>query len=869
MTEPVRRDDYTPPAFLVDSADLILDLDAAATRVTATLSLRRNPDTTDRAAPLRLDGEDLALESVALDGEPLTGDAFIQSAAGLVITDVPDRFELSTTVVIRPDRNTELMGLYCAGGMLCTQCEPEAFRRITFFPDRPDVLAVFTTTLIADTRRYPVLLGNGNSMEHEDLPNGRHRAVWHNPHPMPSYLFALVAGELESRSGRFETASGREVTVNIYVEPGNRDRCAHALQTIGRAMAWDETRYGREYDLDVFNAVAVSAYTMGAMENKGLNIFNDRYVLADPETATDRDYRDIEALVAHEYLHNWSGNRVTCRDWFQLALKEGFTVFREQQFVADQGWGEVRRLEDVAIMRTRQFAEDAGPLAHPVRPSAYRRIDNFYTDTVYSKGAEFIRMLALLIGERTFRRGTDRFFERHDGGAAVVEDFLACMEAVSGRDLSQFAHWYDRAGTPTLEITLEHDPESASATLSVRQSGAPHTDKPLHMPLALAFLDREGRRLPLRLEDEAAPAADVRVLELCHSTQVFRFQGMDEPPVPSLLRGFSAPVHIHYDYTEAELVTVAGLDDDACVRRDAILRLTARHIRAAVSGEPDAPESLLEAFSAILAQAGDDPGLAASLMTLPGERALTLLERQPDYEAIHRARQALQRKLGERLIDGWQTIIQPPGSGVAGPPTVRQAGSRRLSDVGLEYWFATGDADALAHCRRQWREAAGMSERLAALALLADSDAPDAEDRLADFRRHWAHEPLVMDQWLALQARAAHGDALARVRRLMQDPVFSLDQPNRVRALVETFCTENLHHFHRPDGAGYCLLADCVLAIDRENPPLAAGLLRNLVDWRRQTPGRAERMRAELTRVAEAPELSEMSAEIAAAGLAG
>ncbi len=863
----MRRDDYRPPAFLADRADLVLELDPAATRVTSTLSLRRNPDATDSAAPLRLDGEELTLESVTLDGRRLPAGAFSQDASGLTIPGTADHLQLTTTVVIHPDRNAELMGLYCAGDMLCTQCEPEAFRRITFFPDRPDVLAVFTTTLIAEARRYPVLLANGNPVAHEDLADGRHRVVWHNPYPMPSYLFALVAGDLQSRSERVETASAREVAVTVYVEPGNRERCGHALDTLGRAMAWDEAHYGREYDLEVFNAVAVSTYTMGAMENKGLNIFNDRYVLADPETATDRDYRDIEALVAHEYLHNWSGNRVTCRDWFQLALKEGFTVFREQQFVADQGWGEVRRLEDAAIMRTRQFAEDAGPLAHPVRPSSYRRIDNFYTDTVYSKGAEVIRMLVLLLGEAVFRRGTDRFFERHDGAAATIEDFLACMEAVSGRDLSQFASWYDRAGTPVLRVRLDHDPASACAALTVTQTGAAVAGGALHLPVALALLSREGRRLPLRLQGEPSAERDSTVLELHEITHTFRFEGIGEPPVPSLLRGFSAPVRIGYDYSEADLETIACFDDDACARRDAIERLTARHVQAAVRGTPEEPAALLGAFSRIVAQAPDDPGLAAGLLALPGEKALTLAEIEPDYETIHVARDALQRWLGERQGDAWRTMVRPPGSGRPGPPTVREAGWRRLSDVCLGYWLATGDTEAQRHCRRQWREAGNMSERLAALTLLADGEDPQVDDWLAEFRERWGHEPLVMDQWLALQARSSRADTLSRVQRLMCDPVFSLGQPNRVRALIETFCTENTLRFHRPDGAGYRLLADCVLAIDHDNPPLAAGLLRNLVDWRRQTPERREGMRAELIRVAQAPDLSAMSAEIANAGL--
>jgi aminopeptidase N len=874
----VYKSAYRPPAFLVDDVELSFELDADDTIVESRLNVRRNPAAPEDS-PLRLDGVGLELRALYLNGRSLGDGEYDVDADGLAIAEVPERFVLATDVVIHPARNTALLGLYRAGDLLCTQCEPEAFRRITFFPDRPDVLSRFRVTLTADAARYPILLSNGNPVATETLDGGRHRVTWEDPFPKPSYLFALVAGDLERVSDSFTTASGRRVAINLHVRRRDTGRCGHALDSLRRAMAWDEARYGREYDLTAFNMLAVSEYTMGAMENKGLNIFNDRRVLADPDTGTDRDHRDVEALVAHEYFHNWTGNRVTCRDWFQLALKEGFTVFREQQFVADQGWRDVRRIEDARLIRTRQFAEDAGPLAHPVRPESYEDIEIFYTDTVYSKGAEIVRMLALLLGTERFRAGTDLFFERHDGEAVRVEDFIRCMERVSGRDFSGFMQWYDHAGTPMLDVTANYDAVSAVYTLAIRQRPLPGTASspapPLHIPLAVGLVDKAGRSVPLQLDGEPAIAAATRVLEVTDTQARFRFVNVPSPPIPSLLRGFSAPVKVLFPYSTGQLATLAVHDPDPVARWDAVQRLFDRAVDgalAAMAGNretgPDTAD-LEGVFRAMLQRDINNPGLLAELLRLPSDADLLLQRDGIDVDALIDARRKVARALavalGSPLRETHNGCRSAPGTQYR--PTPADCGRRSLRNVCLQYLMAAGGEDALARCIAQCHDDPTLTETLAALGLLCDTATPERDRALTAFHRRWADEPAMVDKWFAVQARSTHAGTVERLRELTRDPAFSRDQPNRVRSLVEVFAMENPSQFHRSDGAGYRFLADQVLALDSLNPSLAAVLLRNLGDWRRRDRRRADLMRSELERVAAEPALSVGTREVAAACL--
>ncbi|AHF04287.1 aminopeptidase N [Marichromatium purpuratum 984] len=870
---PVHLKDYRPPEFLIETVDLCFELDADRTRVEARLALRRNPAATRGDGDLRLDGEQLELESVAIDDQLLTPAEYRVESESLIIHRVPDRFTLTTRVTISPSQNTALEGLYQSGDMLCTQCEAEGFRRITYFLDRPDVMARFTTTLIADTERYPVLLANGNPAEQRTLDDGRQLARWVDPFPKPCYLFALIAGDLRAVEDRFTTASGREVALRIYVEPHNLDKCDHAMRSLKQSMRWDEARYGREYDLDIFMIVAVSHFNMGAMENKGLNVFNDKYVLARPDTATDQDFQGIEGVIAHEYFHNWTGNRITCRDWFQLSLKEGFTVYRDQEFSADMGSRGVKRIADVRLLRAHQFAEDASPMAHPVRPESYIEINNFYTVTVYEKGAELVRMQAALLGPERFRRATDLYFERHDGQAVTTDDFVRCMEDASGCDLGQFRRWYSQAGTPVLEIEGHHDAESATYRLRVRQHtpstpGQPEK-APLHLPLALALLDAEGRELALRLdgEDEAAPAG-TRVLELREAEQCFTFVDVPEPPVPSLLRGFSAPVRLRFDYSDVELMFLMAHDGDGFNRWDAAQTLMQRLLLRLVE-DPAAviPESFFAAFAQALDDRAGDPALLAEVLTLPAESYLGDQLAVVDVDGIHRARCTLERAIGARLRD--QLLAVHAAHDDAGPYrlTPEAIGARALKNRALGYLLAAGDAEGLARCIAQFEAARNMTDCISALRLLVDHGGEAGLEALSSFHTRWSGEPLVLDKWFSVQATSPRPDTLARVERLMRDPDFSLRNPNRVRSLIGAFCNANPVRFHAADGSGYRFLADRVLELDPLNPQVAARLMRALVRWRRFDAARQALMRAEIERVLAAEALSRDVYEVAAKAL--
>ena len=870
----VRLQDYRPPEFLIDQVILRFDLDQDETRVQARLALRRNPAAETRAEALFLHGEGLELRSLSLDGRALEAGEYRVGEAGLTIPGVPDRFLLESEVCIRPGGNTTLEGLYRSGRMLCTQCEAEGFRHITWFLDRPDVMSRFTTTLVADRERYPVLLSNGNPVERKTLPDGRHQVTWADPFPKPSYLFALVAGDLHKIEDRFTTTSGKEVQLEIFVEEENLGKCDHAMHSLKRAMAWDEAQYGREYDLDIYMIVAVDDFNMGAMENKGLNIFNAKYILARPDIATDQDFQGIEGVVAHEYFHNWTGNRITCRDWFQLSLKEGLTVFRDQEFSADMGSRSVKRIEDVRLLRTHQFAEDAGPMAHPVRPDSYIEINNFYTVTVYEKGAELVRMQHNLLGPATFRRGMDLYFDRFDGQAVTTDDFVACMEEAGGRNLTQFKRWYSQAGTPRLRVTGHYDSDRHCYTLEVEQScpatpGQPEKE-PFHIPLAMGLLDADGRDLPLRLAGESAAVPGTRMLELRQTRETFRFQEVPEPPVPSLLRGFSAPVKLEYDYRDQELMFLMAHDSDGFCRWDAAQTLFQRVLlQRVVAPALPLPAGFLEAFARSLNDPETDKALLAELLTLPSESYLGDQMEEVLVDAIHSARERLVRELACSLRNDFMAVYE--ANRETGPYDLESASiaRRRLKNLCLGYLMRLEDEEVWQLCVDQYGKGHNMTDVMAALYQLASSSAPQREAVLDEFHQRWRQEPLVLDKWFSVQALSRRLDTLQRVKTLLHHPDFSLTNPNRVRSLVGAFCSGNPVRFHDASGDGYRFLADRVLELDPLNPQIAARLLRALARWRRYDSHRQALMRAQLERILAAEGLSRDTFEIASKCLEG
>jgi aminopeptidase N len=874
--QPVRIEDYRRPDYLVAEVELRFALEPAATEVRTRLAVRRNPAAGQGARPLVLDGQELELLGVTLDGEALGSNRYQKGDDHLIVHDVPAAFTLETTVRIRPEANTALEGLYVSNGVFCTQCEPEGFRKITYFPDRPDVMARYRVRIEADRAAYPMLLANGNLIESGALPGGRHFALWEDPFPKPSYLFGLVAGRLARLEDSFTTRSGREVTLEIYTEPREIEKCAHAMASLKKAMKWDEDRFGLEYDLDRFMIVAVSDFNFGAMENKGLNIFNTKFVLARPETATDADYLGIESVIAHEYFHNWTGNRVTCRDWFQLSLKEGLTVFRDQEFTADLHSRLVKRIADVRRLRATQFLEDAGPLAHPVRPDSYLEINNFYTTTVYEKGAEVIRMLHTLIGEARFQRGMQIYFERHDGQAVTCEDFVAAMEAASGRDLTRFRRWYAQAGTPRLTVQGEHDPRARTFTLRVAQSTPPtpgQPDKqPLHIPLALGLLDAAGAPLPLRVEGDDGPAGITRVLELTAAEHRFTFTGVPERPVPSLPRGFSAPVILESDLDDAARRFLMAHDPDPFVRWESgqsyalklMLGLVADH-RAGRALRLD--EGLADAFASTLREPDLDHAFAAQALTLPSETYVAEQMAEIDVDGIHAVREFLRAALGERLRAAWLETYRALQTNEPYRFEAAQVGKRTLRNLALAYLLAGGGEEGRSLCLAQFRGADNMTDTIAVLGLLAESDLPERGDALADFYARWRDDALVVDKWFALQAMAQRPDALEVVTALLHHEAFTLANPNRVRSLIGAFAQGNPTGFHRADGAGYVFVADHVLILDKRNPQVASRLAQAFGRWRRYDVKRQEHMRAQLERILAADGLSRDVYEIASKSL--
>ena len=870
MPETIRRADYAPPAFLVDTVELDFALDPAETLVRARLALRRNAP-----GPLRLDGDGLTLLDAALDGAPLPEARLAFGADGsLTILDPPERGVLETRVRISPAANTALSGLYTSGGNYYTQCEAEGFRRITFFPDRPDVMARFAVTLTADRAAVPVLLSNGNPAGAGLLPDGRHWARWEDPHPKPSYLFALVAGDLVAVRDSFTTRSGRAVALNIWVRAGDETRCGHAMDSLIRSMRWDEAVYGLEYDLDVFNIAAVADFNMGAMENKGLNVFNTKYVLASAETATDGDWQGIETVIAHEYFHNWTGNRVTCRDWFQLSLKEGLTVFRDQEFSADQGSRAVKRIRDVRGLRAAQFPEDAGPMAHPVRPDSYIEIDNFYTPTVYQKGAEVVRLIHTRIGAEAFRRGMDRYIAGCDNQAVTIEDFTGAMQAASGADLTPFMGWYDQAGTPELTASDSYDPAARRWTLTLSQRTPPTPGqpekRPLPIPVAMGLLGADGAPLATRLEGENAAAEGTRLLLLEGESQSFTFEDVPAPPIPSLLRGFSAPVRLK-GVGRDRLRFLAVHDTDPFVRWDSGQQYAAAHMLDLIAAQQrgDAlgfDSALAEAALNTLSAAEADPAFAAEALALPGEGFLADQMEIADPAAIHAVRQHLRREIGSRCAEALRAAHAALAE--TGPYRIdgRSIGRRALRNACLGYLAAAG-AEGMALAAAQYRAATNMTDQLAALFLLADAPGAEREAALADFHARFRADDLVLDKWFSIQAMSARPETLAEVRLLYTHPDFDLRNPNRARALIGAFASGNPVRFHDPSGEGYRFLADAVIALDPLNGATAARLIGPLGQWRRQAPGRAALMRRELQRVLDTERLSKGTFEKASKAL--
>ena len=863
--------DYQPPPWTICTVDLEFRLHETGTRVVSRLTLERNPAFQGESTELRLDGEGLKPVWLRLDGSELHGDAYRIDDQGLTLFHPPQHFVLESEVELAPETNTALEGLYRSGGMFCTQCEAEGFRRITWYLDRPDVMARFKVRIEADRQKYPVLLSNGNPLESGELPEGRHYAEWEDPHPKPSYLFALVAGDLKYIEDSFTTASGRPVRLRIYVEPENIDKCDHAMRSLIKSMRWDEEKYGREYDLDVFNIVAVNDFNMGAMENKGLNIFNSKYVLARPDTATDDDYLGIEAVIAHEYFHNWTGNRITCRDWFQLSLKEGFTVYRDQEFSADMGARGVKRIDDVRLLRALQFAEDDSPMAHPVRPASYIEINNFYTVTVYEKGAEVVRMQANLLGPTLFRQATDLYFRRHDGQAVTTDDFVRCMEDASGRDLTRFRYWYDYAGTPEVKVRGEYhaDEQRYCLHLSQQVPDTPgQTNKPpFHIPLVVGLLDSHGKDMPL-----ARPDVDERpeLLEVTAREQVFEFLKVPEMPVPSLLRGFSAPVKLDYPYTDAELVFLMAHDSDGFNRWDAGQRLAQRLLLKLVDGAPEAMDMLAEfthAFHRALDAAHADPALLSEVLSLPSESVIGELMEVVDVEGIHAAREQVKAHIGRNLQEDLLTHYRAMAEQGEYQVTPEAIGRRRLKNLLLGYLMASGSEEAAALCEQQYRAGHNMTDVIHALALVADGDHPARQALLDDFAARWQFDPLVMDKWFGVQARSSREDTLEKIRELEGHAAFSITNPNKVRALIGSFASANPLRFHSADGKGYTFLVDKVLQLDSINPQIAARLLRNMARWRHYDKARQEHARRQLERVAGQSGISRDVFEVASKSL--
>ncbi|MES1944256.1 aminopeptidase N [Salinisphaera sp. PC39] len=850
------RKDYRPPAYLIDEVELDIDIRDGHTDVSSRLSVRPNPD--GDGGPLVLDGREMTLTSLAVDGRALGEGDYRLDGRSLTIGAPPAAaFELTVGNRIEPEANTALEGLYRSGEILCTQCEANGFSRITYFPDRPDVMARYRVRLEADADRYPVLLANGNRVEAGEAGAGRHYAVYEDPFAKPCYLFAAVAGDLACVTDTFRTASGRDVALQLYTEHGNEDRCGHALASLKQAMAWDERVYGLEYDLDVYMIVAVGSFNMGAMENKGLNIFNTACILATPETATDRDFATVRDVVAHEYFHNYTGNRVTCRDWFQLSLKESLTVFREQQFAADHGSPGVTRIEQVRLLREIQFPEDAGPNAHPVRPESYVEMNNFYTITIYEKGAEIIRMMARILGRDAFVEAVRHYLRKHDGRAVTIEDFVVALEESAGVDLGQFRRWYEQPGTPRISAEDQWDADTGEYRLTLRQHppsvAGPEGAPPLHVPVALGLVD-----------PETGAIEDAGLLELHDSEATWRFPGRERAPVPSLLRGFSAPVRLDCDDGRERLLTLLAHDDDPVARWEAAQRLFLDAMRADMAArregrEPSpADDALIGVVRDLLRHPPEDRALLAEMLSLPGEAQLAELFEPIDVAAVVAARDALRRRLGEALYAEWGELLAACAD--SGPYRFEPAAvaRRRLAALALDYRAALDTPEARAEALAHYRAADNMTATMAALNALRDADGPERAEAYDDFEARWRDDPLVLDKWFSLQAGCRLPGTADRIQALLSHPRFDLSNPNRVRAVLGAFARANLPGFHAADGGGHRLFADRILELDQINPQIAARLATQLAPWRRYAAPQGESMRSQLERLAQAGPSSDL-----------
>ena len=864
------RHDYTPPDYWIESVDLDFELDEDCTRVRSTLLVRRNEILQGDPPAFVLNGEQLHLESVAVDGRRLDPREYEEDHAELRVFSVPASFSFETVVTLNPAKNTALSGLYCTGNLFCTQCEAMGFRRITYFPDRPDIMSRYSTTITADDMRYPVLLSNGNLVEDEMLGDGRRRVRWEDPFPKPCYLFALVAGDLRCHGGTFTTCSGREVKLEIWVEPENIDMCEHALASLANAMKWDEEKFGREYDLDIYMVVAVNDFNMGAMENKGLNVFNAKYVLAKPETATDDDCLGIEAVIGHEYFHNWTGNRVTCRDWFQLTLKEGLTVFRDQQFTADMTSAAVKRIDDVKVLRAAQFPEDAGPMKHPIRPDSYISMDNFYTPTVYNKGAEIIRMLNTMLGVEGFRKGMDLYFERHDGQAVTCDDFVAALANANDENLEHFMRWYAQPGTPEIEASGRYDAQAKTYTLrlSQRNAAAPKGAKPLQMPVLVGLLGRDGHDLALDVEGPTVRKRGASaILELTETEHDFVFRGVTEAPVPSVLRDFSAPVKLRMHRSREELAFLMAHDSDSFSRWDAgqelatglLLDMTAD----AAAGRTLSLDPLLsDAFGKILADSRLDHSLRSLALSLPGEKVLGQEMDVIDVDALHAAREFTLRSLAAVHREALTSLYRSLASPRAYSSDATSIADRRIKNTALAYLACLGDDEAAQLVRDQFDHANNMTDSQSALGLLVDLGGDACERALTVFYERWRNDPLVLDKWFSVQAMGKRPETLDHVMSLSRHSDFSFKNPNRLRSLVGVFCAANQVRFHDASGRGYGFLADVVLDLNEMNPQIAARMVSQFNQWKRFDPARRDLMQGQLERIASQPSLSKDVYEI-------
>ena len=870
--------DYQVPDYLIHTVELNFTLDEQRTRVVSRLSLTRNPNSQSSETALILAGENLKLIRIVLnDEQELTETDYHITPESLVIHDVPQQRPFTFTIEneINPKANTALEGLYLSNGMLCTQCEAEGFRKITYFLDRPDVMAKFTTTLVGDKDLYPVLLSNGNKVAQGEGENNQHWVTWEDPFNKPCYLFALVAGQLECLEDSFTTLSGRKVGLQIFVEQHDIDKCDHAMHSLKNAMAWDEQVYGREYDLDLYMIVAVSHFNMGAMENKGLNVFNTKFVLARPDTATDSDYEHIEGVIGHEYFHNWTGNRITCRDWFQLSLKEGFTVFRDQEFSGDRSSKAVKRIEDVNMLRTRQFAEDAGPLAHPIRPDAYIEINNFYTLTVYEKGAEVVRMLHTILGADGFRKGCDCYFERHDGQAVTCDDFVSAMEAANGQDLSQFRRWYSQAGTPVINITESYRPDEKTLALTIKQHCPPtpgqQTKEPLHIPITVGLIDKHGKAVTCRLQDSETKSDEV-TLQLTAAEQTFTFTGLAEKPVASILRNFSAPVKLTMDRSLDELAFLLSYDSDTFNRWEAGQLLSGQIITGLIADVQQGrtlqlSPIIITAFKQVLAQSWDDLSYFSLLLGLPSEGYLAEQMQVVDVEAIHIAREFVVHTLAKELHPELEALYLDNHRDESGQFNAGAIGRRRIKNMCLGFLSRLEDEKNKQWSEQQFKSANNMTDQIAALANIVNFPHPAKQECLESFYQKWQQEALVIDKWFAIQASSPMPDAFATVTSLTAHPAFDLATPNRVRAVIGSFTQANPLHFHTINGQGYEFLADHVIALDILNPQVASRMLGPLTSWRRFDPARQHLMKTQLERVMNSPSISRDVYEVASKSL--